>query len=108
MYLQDSTVRLGEGFEIPLLPLRSTDDLPDALHKFHRSFLQGNSTQQTSTRSQSMEAVQSLLPYSGMSPPLCQHTTNIVSTASPTVRFILYLVFWNAPEGIISGFIADH
>ncbi|KAH8788709.1 hypothetical protein F5883DRAFT_635577 [Diaporthe sp. PMI_573] len=77
-YLQFQ-IELGEGFEIPLLPLRSTDDLPDALHKFHRSFLQGNSTQQTSTRSQGMEAVQSLLPYSGMSPPLCQHTTNILT-----------------------------
>lgn len=78
-YLQNLTVRLIDTFEIPLLPLRSTEDLPDTLHRFHRSFLQGNVSHQNSTRSQNMEAVQKLLPFSGLSPPLREHTTNLLT-----------------------------
>ncbi|KAI3397874.1 hypothetical protein diail_10275 [Diaporthe ilicicola] len=77
-YLQFQ-IELIDGFEIPLLPLRSIGDLPDTLHRFHRSFLQGNFSRQDSTRTQSISAMQKLLPYSGLSPPLREHTTNLLT-----------------------------
>ncbi|KAG8165285.1 hypothetical protein KVR01_005560 [Diaporthe batatas] len=64
-------------FEVPLLRLRSVEDLPETLHKFHQSFLKSNSNQHTST--QPMKAVQTLLPYTGLSPPLRQHTANLLT-----------------------------
>ncbi|KAL1878766.1 hypothetical protein Daus18300_002042 [Diaporthe australafricana] len=77
-YLQFQ-IELVDGFEIPLLPLRSIEDLPDTLHRFHRSFLQVNVCRQEATRAQSTSAVQTLLPYSGLSPPLREHTTNLLT-----------------------------
>lgn len=78
-YLQNSTARLVDRFEIPLLQLRSIEDLPDTLHRFHRSFLQSGASQQNSARSQNARAMQRLLPYSGLSPPLREHTTNVLT-----------------------------
>lgn len=78
-YLQNLTTRLVDISEIPLLPLRNIEDLPDTLHRFHRSFLQGSFSKQDSTSSQSMGAVQRLLPYSGLSPPLREHTTHLLT-----------------------------
>lgn len=68
---------LVDTFEVPLLRLRSVEDLPDTLHKFHQSFLKSNSNQHNSTWT--TQAVQTLLPYTGLSPPLRQHTTNLLT-----------------------------
>ncbi|KAJ0121550.1 hypothetical protein J7T55_008714 [Diaporthe amygdali] len=73
-YLQFQ-IELVDSFEIPLLPLRSVEDLPDALHRFHRAFLQANASRPDSA----LSAVQKLLPYSGLSPPLREHTTNLLT-----------------------------
>ncbi|POS78235.1 hypothetical protein DHEL01_v203372 [Diaporthe helianthi] len=72
---------LVDTFETPLLRLQSIKDLPDTLHKFYQSFLKSSAQQQSS--SLTMKAAKSLLPYTGLSPPLRQHTTNLVSTAYP-------------------------
>ncbi|KAG6363206.1 hypothetical protein INS49_008302 [Diaporthe citri] len=72
-------IELVDRFDIPLLPLRNIESLPDTLHRFHRSLLQGSASQQNSAPSQSMGAMQTLLPYSGLSPPLREHTTNVLT-----------------------------
>ncbi|KAK2611113.1 hypothetical protein N8I77_004489 [Diaporthe amygdali] len=72
---QSSYSQFQIDFEIPLLPLRSMEDLPDVLHRFHRSFLQANASRPDSA----LSAVQKLLPYSGLSPPLREHTTNLLT-----------------------------
>lgn len=76
--------RLMDKFEVPLIPLQSIEELPVTLMKFHRSFLQSD----TSTRQRPVQgeaqalrpgALQSLLPYCAISPPLGEHSVNLLS-----------------------------
>lgn len=72
--------RLIENFDIPIIPLQCIEELPATLQKFHRSFLQADaSSRQHSTRALDTGAVQTLLPYCALSPPLREHSINILS-----------------------------
>lgn len=72
--------RLMDNFDIPLVPLQSIQDLPATLLKFHRSFLQADSsTRQAAPRSPSARPEQSLLPYCVLSPPLGEHSSHLLS-----------------------------
>lgn len=75
-----------DNFDIPVVPLQSLDQLPITLTKFHRSFLRANaSTGQCPSQAQSQSkgphtgAVQSLLPYCAVSPPMGEHSVHLLS-----------------------------
>ncbi|ROW14864.1 hypothetical protein VPNG_03782 [Cytospora leucostoma] len=71
---------LLDKFEIPLVPLQAIEDLPSTLRKFHRTFLQSDATtRQSHTRTAADSAVKLLLPYSGLLPPLREHSVNVLS-----------------------------
>lgn len=76
--------RLMDKFEMPLIPLQSIEELPVTLMKFHRSFLQSDAStrqrpDQTQVQVPGTGAVQSLLPYCAISPPLGEHSVNLLS-----------------------------
>lgn len=67
-----------DKFDIPLLPLQSIAELPTALSKFHRAFLQGDASKR-SAQDVIPDVVETLLPYCAISPPLGEHSINILS-----------------------------
>ncbi|KUI53914.1 hypothetical protein VP1G_01312 [Cytospora mali] len=73
-------LNLLDKFEITAIPLRAIDDLPFTLQKFHRMFLQSDTAvRQPQPQMPENSAVQMLLPYSGLSPPLPEHSVNILT-----------------------------
>lgn len=63
--------------DIPLIPLPSIEELPTTLLKFRQSFLQAYAVaRQQPVRTTS--AVQSLLPYCALSPPLGEHSIGVL------------------------------
>lgn len=73
-----------DKFDIPIVPLRNIEELPATMHKFHRSFLQSeNATRQNLTEAQlqgsGIGAIESLLPYCALMPPLSEHTVNLLT-----------------------------
>lgn len=67
-----------DKYDIPLVPLQKIAELPVTLTKFHRSFLQGDASKRPKDNSGS-GVLQTLLPYSALSPPLGEHSVNILS-----------------------------
>lgn len=60
--------------------MQAIEDLPSTLRRFHRTFLQSDATiRQPHARTAVDNAVQLLLPYSGLSPPLREHSVNVLS-----------------------------
>lgn len=71
---------LNGKFEIPIIPLRAIGDLPHTLQEFYRLFLKSDTaTRQPQPRIAINSAVQMLLPYSGLSPPLHEHSVNVLT-----------------------------
>lgn len=71
-------------FEIPIVPLRSVQELPTTMHKFHRSFLQSDTgtrkvQPQAQLQTSGTSAIQSLLPYCALTPPLSEHSVNLLT-----------------------------
>lgn len=67
-------------FDITLIPLQSYDELPTILLKFHRSFLQADATtRQRPVHGPETSAVQLLLPYCALKPPLREHSVHVLS-----------------------------
>lgn len=72
--------RLMDTFDLPLVPLQTIEELPATLLRFHRSFLQADaSTRQHPAQTPGSGAVQTLLPFCALAPPLGEHTTNLLS-----------------------------
>lgn len=67
-----------DKIDIPLLPLQSIAELPTALSKFHRAFLQGDASKRAA-QDVIPDVVETLLPYCAISPPLGEHSINILS-----------------------------
>lgn len=63
---------------IPLVPLQNMAELPTTLSKFHRAFLQGDASKRTAQDAGS-GVLETLLPYCGLSPPMNEHSINILS-----------------------------
>lgn len=63
---------------MPLVPLQKIAELPTTLTKFHRSFLQGQASKRP-PQDPGSGLVQTLLPYCALSPPLSEHSVNILS-----------------------------
>ncbi|KUI66615.1 hypothetical protein VM1G_01815 [Cytospora mali] len=73
-------LNLLDKVEITVIPLKAIDDLPSTLQKFHRMFLQSDTaTRQPQPRTPENSAVQALLPYNGLAPPLPEHMVNILT-----------------------------
>ncbi|ROW11304.1 hypothetical protein VMCG_01027 [Cytospora schulzeri] len=73
-------LNLMDKFEIPLIPLQAIENLPSTLQIFHRMFLQSDTTtRQFQPHAPDNSAVQRLLPYSGLSPPLREHSVNVLT-----------------------------
>lgn len=69
-----------DTFNLPLVPLQTITELPVTLLKFHRSFLQADaSTRKNPAQTTGLSAVQTLLPFCALTPPLGEHTTNLLS-----------------------------
>lgn len=69
-----------QNFDIPLIPLQNLGELPITLLKFHRSFLQADaSARQSPNQDPATSAVHMLLPYCALSPPLREHSVNVLS-----------------------------
>lgn len=76
--------RLMDKYSIPVVPLQRAEELPATLLKFHQSFLQADA----SSRQRQAQAhpnvlgtvtTQTLLPYCAISPPLANHSVNLLS-----------------------------
>lgn len=71
---------LQDKFDIPLVPLQAIEHLPSTLQRFHRQFLLSDTAnRRTQTRTPDNGPVQILLPYSGLSPPLREHSVNVLT-----------------------------
>lgn len=70
--------RVVDKFDIPLVPLQSMADLPSTLSKFHRAFLQGDASKRLA-QAPVQGVLETLLPYCVLSPPLGEHSINILS-----------------------------
>lgn len=76
--------RLLDTVELPLIPLQTAEDLPATLMKFHRTFLQADAfSPQRPAQSQNQlrgtAATQTIMPYCAVSPPLAEHSVNLLS-----------------------------
>lgn len=72
--------RLMDTFDLPLVSLQKIEELPVTLLRFHRSFLQADaSTRQHPAPVPGSGAVQTLLPFCALNPPLGEHTINLLS-----------------------------
>lgn len=60
------------------MPLQRVAELPTALSKFHRSFLQGDASKRA-TQGAVSDVVETLLPYCTLFPPLSEHSINVLS-----------------------------
>ncbi|ROV97526.1 hypothetical protein VSDG_04528 [Cytospora chrysosperma] len=73
-------LNLLDKFEIPLVPLQAIENLPSTLQRFHRMFIQSDTaTRQPQLRTPDSGAVQTLLPYNGLSPPLREHSVHVLT-----------------------------
>ncbi|CAN8098862.1 unnamed protein product [Discula destructiva] len=72
-------IGLMDKFEIPLVPLQTIEELPTTLLRFHRSFLQAHASTRQSEENSASGPVQTLLPHCTLAPPLCEHSTNVLS-----------------------------
>lgn len=67
---------------MPIVPLQRVEELPATLLKFHRSFLQADASsrqRQAQAHPQVSGTMQTLLPYCAVSPPLGEHSVNLLS-----------------------------
>ncbi|KAJ4419870.1 hypothetical protein N0V82_004693 [Gnomoniopsis sp. IMI 355080] len=71
-------VELMDNVNIPLVPLQSIAELPITLFKFHRAFLQGDASKRIG-QDAGPGVLEKLLPYCVLSPPLNEHSINILS-----------------------------
>lgn len=70
-----------DKFEIPLIPLSSTQELPSTLARFHKQHVDRitSSQQPRALSNQAQSTMQVLLPHCALKPRLSEHAVNILS-----------------------------
>lgn len=100
--------RLLQNFETPLIPLQNLEELPATLLKFHRSFLQAHATPHPPPAQQpDTNAVYSLLPYCALSPPLREHSVNVLSDLAVGFADLANKTCSDIGRAEIAGYLGD-
>lgn len=83
-------------------------ELPAVLLKFHRSFLQADATaRQVPVQDPATSALQMLLPYCALSPPLREHSVHVLSDLTAGFAELVHKVRSDVGKAEIAEYLGE-
>ena len=94
-------IRLLDSYEMPIVPLESTEALATTLTTYLRQLSAGHGSRQVPN-----PAI-SLLPYCSIHPPLPEHTVNILSDLTSDLRDLVNKLSTHEGRQSICSYLGD-